>query len=29
MGEEAVRGLRQEAEHVRLDLPITISSDRQ
>jgi hypothetical protein len=27
--EQAVRGLRQEAEHVRLDLPITISSDRR
>ena len=27
--EQAVRGLRQEAEHVRLDPPITISSDRR
>ena len=27
--EQAVRGLRQEAEHVRLALPITISSGRR
>jgi hypothetical protein len=27
--EQTVRGLRQEAEHVRLDRPITISSDRR
>ncbi len=27
--EQAVRGLRQEAEHVRLDLPIEINSDRR